>query len=155
VSDFVTVGTPDANMNVSNSVGSVTLTVQSPADVRVAASITDIRKKSDRTDYTGQLQLQLPLRLTDKRSGPSANEPGTGDTTIPFTVPCTATGDTAIGSSCSVTTTANSIFPSAAVDNARAIWALHSVQVFDGGPDGLASTTSGNTLFANQAIFAP
>jgi hypothetical protein len=35
------------------------------------------------------------------------------------------------------------------------VWEVQGVQVFDGGPDGLASTTSGNTLFMNQAIFAP
>jgi hypothetical protein len=29
------------------------------------------------------------------------------------------------------------------------------VQVFDGGPDGLAGTTSGNTLFERQGVFVP
>jgi len=32
---------------------------------------------------------------------------------------------------------------------------IDQLQVFDGGPDGLAVTTAGNTLFAVQGIFAP
>jgi hypothetical protein len=38
---------------------------------------------------------------------------------------------------------------------ARAIWEVADVQVFDGGPDGFASTTGDNTLFMRQGVFAP
>ncbi len=44
--------------------------------------------------------------------------------------------------------------PGAAVEGERAIWALDKLQVFDGGADGVAST-SPNTLFAAQGIFVP
>ena len=155
VSNYVTVGSPDANGAAAGSVGSVTLKVVSPADVRFAGSITDVRKKSDLTDYTGELQAKLPIQITDKLNGPAVNENATGNTTIAFTIPCTATGSTTIGSTCSITTTANSITPGAVVDGARAVWALPAVQVFDGGADGVASTTGDNTLFADQAVFAP
>ena len=37
----------------------------------------------------------------------------------------------------------------------RAIWELGEIDVFDGGPDGQAATTSGNTLFAQQGLFVP
>ena len=42
----------------------------------------------------------------------------------------------------------------AITDGKRAIWALNQVQVFDGGPDGLASTTP-NAVFAVQGVFVP
>ena len=82
VSNYVTVGSPDANGAAASSVGSVTLKVLSPADVRFVSSITDVRKKSDLTDYTGELQAKLPIQITDKLNGPSVNENGTGNTTI-------------------------------------------------------------------------
>ena len=111
-----------------------------------------MRNKSGLADYTGQLQVRLPLQITDKLNGPSGTENGTGSTSISFTVPCTTTADATIGSTCSVTTTANSIIPGSAVAGSRAVWEVQGVQVFDGGPDGLVSTATGNTLFANQAI---
>jgi hypothetical protein len=43
------------------------------------------------------------------------------------------------------------ILPRAAVNQKRS---LNQVQVFDGGPDGLASTTL-NAVFARQRIFVP
>ena len=155
VSDWLTIGSPDANGKGASSVGSVTVTVlPSPADVRFKSSLTDIRKKSDFSDYAGELQARLPLRVTDKLNGPATDEPGTGDTALTFAIPCAGTADTTIGSACSITTTANSLIPGAVVDGSRAIWELSNPQVFDGGADGVAST-AGNTLFADQAVFVP
>jgi hypothetical protein len=37
----------------------------------------------------------------------------------------------------------------------RAIWQLERVRVYDGGEDGLASTTDDNVVFAEQGVFAP
>jgi plastocyanin len=154
VSDFLTVGTPDSNGQAANSIGSVNLKVVSPADVSITTSITDVRKKSDLSDYTGELQAKLPLRITDRFNGPATNEPATGDTTFPVTVPCGGTSDTTIGSTCSLATTANAVTPGAVVSGVRAIWETSGIQVDDGGADGLAST-AGNTLFADQAVFVP
>jgi plastocyanin len=153
-SNFLTVGTPDSNGAPANSSGSVLVQVLASADVRFTASITDVRKKSDLSDYTGQLQAKLPLRITDKTNGPSLSEPATGDTTFAFTIPCTGTTGTTVGSTCQVTTTANAVAPGAVVDGARAIWEVANVQVFDGGADGVASTAD-NTLFADDAVFVP
>lgn len=154
VSNFLTVGSPDANLAPANSTGSVLIQTLGSGDVRFISSLTDVRKKSDLTDYTGELQAQLPLRITDKMNGPSVTEPATGDTALSFAIPCTATAAGNIGSSCSITTTANSIAPGAAVTGSRAIWEVQAVKVFDGGPDGVASTPD-NTLFADQAVFVP
>jgi hypothetical protein len=46
------------------------------------------------------------------------------------------------------------VLPGAVVEGRRAIWALGPVQLFDGGSDGVASTTP-NTLFATQGVFVP
>jgi hypothetical protein len=162
VSDWLTVGTPDANGATANSVGSVLMSVitgdpATPADesdVRVAASLTDVRNKAALTDYAGQLQAKLALRLTDRQSGPSAGEPATGDTVLNITVPCATTASTSVGSTCSVTTTVDALFPGAVPEGRRSIWGVGSVEVYDGGSDGVVSTAP-NTLFADQALFVP
>jgi hypothetical protein len=53
-----------------------------------------------------------------------------------------------------VSTTFNAVTPGAIVPSQRAIWQFGQVKVFDGGPDGVASTTP-NTLFAAEGIFTP
>jgi plastocyanin len=154
VSDFLTVGSPDSNGAPANSIGSVTVQATTSGDVKFISSLTDVRNKSGLTDYTGELQAQLPLRITDKTNGPSLTDPATGDTALSFPIPCTATVAGTVGSTCSITTTANSIAPGAVVSGARAIWEVQNVKVFDGGADGIASTAD-NTLFADQAVFVP
>jgi hypothetical protein len=72
-SDWVTVGTTDANAQDANSEGVIKFIVvhgnpQTPrndADVKVWFNETDIRKKSDLTDYFGQLRAQVITRITD------------------------------------------------------------------------------------------
>jgi hypothetical protein len=59
-----------------------------------------------------------------------------------------------IGATCTVTTSANTVVPGSVQSGARAIWELGPVQVFDGGPDGVASTPD-NLLFADQGVFVP
>ena len=90
------------------------------------------------------------------RIGPGRpDEPGTGtDTGFPINVLCTPTASTTVGSTCAVTTTVNSLVPSALTAGNRAVWGLGPVKVNDGGPDGLAGTLP-NTLFADQGIFVP
>jgi Tol biopolymer transport system component len=155
-SDFVTLGSPP--QEPANSIGSVTTTVAS-ADVRIGVSITDVRDKTSLTDYTGELEGRLSLRITDKNSigmpGGGAAAGTTEDAIFPFTVACDATSDPDTGSNCSVITSANVLVPGAVVAGQRAIWQLGQVQVFDGGSDGLASTSDDNTLFMAQGVFVP
>jgi hypothetical protein len=134
-------------------------TIPDEADVSYAMSLTDVKCKAVSggcaaagADYTGQLQLRTTLRITDRYNGPS--EVGVvQDTPFNVTVPCTATGGAA-GSTCSVNTTADAVLAGVVKENRRAIWQLDQVKVFDGGADGVVST-SPNTLFAVQGIFAP
>jgi hypothetical protein len=163
-SDWLTVGSPDVigNGQPVNSAGSVKLITQAgdtgtmtdEANVQFVSSITDVRNKSGLTDYTGQLQARLALRVTDRHNGPSLTEPATGDTTFTFTIPCSTTADPDIGSTCSATTTADAVVPGAVLEGKRSVWDVGKVQVFDGGSDGVVSTTP-NTLFATQGVFVP
>ena len=45
--------------------------------------------------------------------------------------------------------------PGSVRENMRTTWQLGQVQVYDGGSDGLASTTEDNTLFETQGVFVP
>jgi hypothetical protein len=128
-------------------------TTADEADVRFVASITDVRRKSDLADYTGQLQANPSLRITDRFNGPG--ETGTmQDVNFALTVPCVATASATVGGTCSVTTTADALAAGTVKESRRAIWQLGQVRVYDGGPDGLASTQD-NTLFAVQGVFIP
>jgi hypothetical protein len=125
------------------------------ADVRFSASIMDIRRKGNLDDYTGDLQGVTAARVTDRDVASSEAEPSTvQDFDFSATIPCAATPDTAVGSTCSISTTFNALMPGAVTEGNRAIWELGQVQVFDGGPDGDVGTQP-NMLFATQGIFVP
>jgi hypothetical protein len=124
------------------------------ADVEIRASLTDVRSSGDLSDYTGELEVLLPLRITDRYSGRDHDDPATvADVPLAFTVPCSATSG-AQGGACSVTTSADGLVPGVAREGRRTIWGIDQVKVFDGGPDGDVDT-SDNTLFALQGTFVP
>jgi hypothetical protein len=162
-SGTLTIGTPDANGGLPQSIGSMRLDVLAgdpstpadEADVSAVVSITDVRRRSDLADYTGQLRALLDLRITDRWNGSSGADSGTvADTTFPVTVSCAATGDTGVGATCATATTLDAVMPGAVAEGKRAIWQLGAVTVEDGGADGVASTTP-NTVFARQGVFVP
>jgi hypothetical protein len=166
-SNYATVGTPDTNGAAANSTGLVSLKVvgESPidpgngdqADVPITASVTDVRNKSaPTTDYAGQLRAVITLRITDRSNGPFVGDSATTvEVPFAFTLACATNGDPAIGSSCNVVTTADAVMAGAVIEAKRSIWGIQKVEVFDGGADGVASTTGDNTLFATQGTFAP
>jgi len=99
-SPHLTVGTPDANGPAARMTGSIQFravlgdpgTPADEADVGILASITDVRQRSDLTDYAGELEGQVVLRITDRASGTGGNEVATAsDIPFEFTIPCTAT----------------------------------------------------------------
>jgi hypothetical protein len=162
-SSQLTVGSPDAyGGTAANSVGYAKLatlvgnpgTTADEADARITVSITDVRKRSDLTDYAGQLQLESTIRVIDRDNGPS--ETGTvQDTPFRVTVPCATTGSTSVGSTCSVDTTADAVTGAGTIkEGKRSIWQLGQVRVNDGGTDGVVSTTP-NGVFAVQGVFVP
>jgi hypothetical protein len=162
-SGVLTIGSPDANTKAANSTGYVSFTavpgnastLADEADAKIKASITDVRRKSDLGDYTGQLQLVPTLRITDKLNGSSPVDPATvSDLDFPVTVPCATTVDTNVGSTCSIATTADSVLPGTIAELKRTILQLGQVKVLDGGADGLAATPD-NSPFAIQGVFVP
>lgn len=164
-SDYLTVGTPDANGRPVRSVGSlklksvgetpINLANGDQADVAITASITDVRNQSDLSDYTGELRTVVGLRITDRYNGDSLSRTATvADTPFTFNIGCSATA-TSEGASCNVATTADAVTSGIAREGKRAIWELGQVKVFDGGADGDADTAGDNTLFAVQGVFAP
>jgi glucose/arabinose dehydrogenase len=162
-SGFLTVGTLDANGAAAKSAGSVRLdailgdpaTPADEADLKLASSITDVRRKSDQLDYPGELQARLPIRITDKNNSPPAGSSATTqDSFFAFTVPCAVTSDTTVGSTCATSTTADAVLAGVIKEEVRSIWKVGQIEVLDGGPDGLAST-AGNTPFARQGVFVP
>ena len=164
-SDYLTVGTPDANGQPANFAGQVNLKVigESPidpnngdqADVEITISLNDIRNQVGLSDYTGEIRAVLGLRLTDRYNGELLDDPATlTDASIPITVPCTSTAGPE-GATCNLATTVDAVIAEVAREGQRSIWGLGQVQVFDGGSDGDADTPGDNTLFAVQGAFAP
>jgi calcineurin-like phosphoesterase family protein len=163
-SDHLTVGSPDANGRIANSTGLVDLKVlgESPidltngdqADVQATISLTDVLERSDLSDYIGELDAVVMVQITDRNNGPALDDPATvTEVPLRFTVPCAATAGPE-GGSCQLTTTADGLTPGIVTESKRAIWQLEGVDVYDGGPDGVAST-SDNTLFAVPGAFVP
>jgi hypothetical protein len=125
------------------------------ADLALSVSISDLRRKSDLADYGGELEARTTMRLTDRRSGAALDESATlGDLPFEFVVPCAVTGNTGIGSTCTLSTSADAITPGIAAEGSRAVWQLGQVTVADGGSDGLGSTDP-NGVFAVQGVFVP
>jgi hypothetical protein len=162
-SSQLTIGSPDANGAGSNMLGSVkavsitgnAATPADEADARFFVSITDVRRTtSGLPDYTGQLQLESSIRITDRDNGPSLFATAQ-DTPFRVTVPCATTASTTIGSTCSVNTTADAVLGAGAIkEGRRSVWQLGQVKVNDGGTDGVASTQP-NAAFAVQGLLVP
>jgi WD40-like Beta Propeller Repeat len=174
----LTVGTADSNGAAAKFVGSVVLdavvgdpsTAANEADVKLKAHLTDVRCRApinpdpgpgtpctaEMGDYTGELEGKSTLRITDERSGYQHNVSATlQDLPFRFTIPCTATADTTVGSTCDVATTINSITPGEIQEGARTTWALDQVRIDDGGIDGQGATEADNLSFVDQGVFVP
>jgi hypothetical protein len=164
----LTVGTPDANGAAANATGFALVQVlPAQADVRLSGQASDIRcmpgvlacgsaNTADGPDYTGQVESNAQIRISDHYNGPGLNEPATvQDIPFPTDVPCGATAEVSTGGFCSVATSANAIIPGAVIANQRAIVESAQIQASDGGLDGNVQTPDGNSLFAVQGVFIP
>jgi len=169
-SSYLTVGTPDANGAPANSIGFVLLKVKttSPEDVSIVSSGSDIRcmpgtsptvcnsaNAADGPDYSGELQGNATIRISDHYNGPGLNEAATVvDIPFPVNGTCANTAATNIGGTCSVNTTANAVVPGSVKDTQRGVVEIGQLSINDGGADGVVSTAD-NTLFSVQGIFIP
>jgi len=174
-SNFLTIGSPDANGANANSVGSIRLDVlvgvpgpPDDSDVLIKANISDVRctpaggaavcgtaNAADGPDYSGEVQGTAIIRITDHYNGPGLNEPATvQDEPFPVNATCVSTASTGTGGVCTANTSANAAVPGAVKDGQRASIELAQLQVNDGGADGQVATLD-NTLFETQGIFIP
>jgi hypothetical protein len=175
-SGSVTVGSPDANGAAANAEASVKLGVivgvpgpPDDSDVSITSTGTDVRCKAgttacgsanaaDGADYTGELQGNATIRITDHFNAIAAGggtDPATVvDIPFPVAATCAATASTAIGGTCTANTSANATVPGAVKDGKRATVEVGQISITDGGPDGVNGTAP-NTLFGVQGIFIP
>ena len=176
-SDYVTVGTPDANGAPPNFAGFLKLRalVGAPgppddSDVIFAASITDVRCKAGTSacgnsnaaggpDYTGELQANATIRITDHWNATSAgggSDPATVvDIPMPINLTCVSTADTSMGANCNISgNTCLGCLEPVIRDGKRTVVEIGQVRVTDGGGDGVVASAP-NTLFAIQGIFIP
>jgi hypothetical protein len=174
-STYLTVGSPDANGAPANSVGSIRLDVQAGApgppedsDVLIKSNITDVRctpaggatvcnsaNAADGPDYSGEVQGNAIIRISDHYNGPGLNEAATvQDIPFPVNAACANTASTTVGGTCNANTSANAAVPGSVKDTQRAVVELQQLQVTDGGADGQVATAD-NTLFEVQGIFIP
>jgi hypothetical protein len=170
-SSTLTVGSPDANGAAANSISSVRAivvagnasTTADEADVRLIVDVTDVRNHPALTDYTGRVMASVNLRVTDNQNASEQPEPGTVQSfPFEFALPCVATADTAKGSDCNLTSTADALIPGAVTESKRSTWEMGQVIVKDAGPNGtgLAACppTCGDgdeTTFLRQGVFVP
>jgi hypothetical protein len=177
VPPHVTVGTSDANGPIAQSTGFVRMgvapgdpsTPADEADVKLHASITDVRCRPQAVavcgqpqpnmfgppDYAGELQGRVRLRITDRDNTPNPGGPGPGTTTdytFTFTIACTGTAEN-IGSSCDTDTTMDALIPGIVKERRRTIGELGQVDVLDGGPDGDVDTPADAYVFLRQGVF--
>jgi TolB protein len=158
LSTYLTVGTPDANGRGAKETGWVRFnaipgnpaTPADEADIQLETHVEDVRDKLRLSDYIAELRVAVSVRLTDRSPFQTVS-----DFEFGWSVPCTATADATIGSTCSSVTSADAVLPGAVREGARPIWQLGQVQVSDGGEDGVGSTTADNTPFLKQGIFVP
>jgi hypothetical protein len=160
--DALTVGTPDTNGHPAQATGYVRLEPlpgdpsipADEADVRLAMKQTDVRLRAPgQPDFEGSVTAHVPLRVTDKWNGGGPDGSATViDFELRFAVPCTATADTGIGSTCSVDTTADALAPGLVPELKRSIWELGRVEVYQ---DRDQSTDVDDRLFLSQGVFVP
>ena len=131
-STYLTVGTPDVNSQPPKMSGyhrmsvdpGIPTTPADEADISLEVSVSDVRNKSNLTDYGGQLEVVTNLRITDRRNGGFG--PGTvTDFPMRYAVDCVTTSDTTVGSDCDINTTADALFPNAVKEGKRSIWEVH------------------------------
>jgi hypothetical protein len=131
------------------------------ADVAIGLDATDVRNGSPTgSDYNpnasgSDVTLAMRLRITDQYNGASQTDPATASD-LDFSVPvaCAPTVDPAVGSSCSLDTTADAVQPGAVKEGKQAVLQVFRVRLSDSGADGVLGN-SDDTLFAQQGVYIP
>ena len=110
----------------------------------------DVLRRSDLTDYTGEIRMEVGVRVTDKKEHaviPAAPVARNRAFTLGWTVPCRKTAATTIGGDCVLATKADALVPGLVKEGVRAIWQIDQMRVFDGGADFDGDTPADNRLY--------
>ena len=169
-SNFLTLGTPDANGAGAHSIGFVLFKVVPASfngELRITSTITDVRcmpatdaavctspNATAGPDYSGDLQANMTIRISDHYNGPNLDDAATvRDIPFPLRAVCTNTADTSTGGVCTVTTAC--LLPEGcSTAGRRTVIEMGQLEVSDGGADGNVGTAD-NTVFMRQGIFIP
>jgi hypothetical protein len=172
-SDYLTVGSPDANGFAAKSVGTFKFFAFAgnpgpPPDNKVfpLVDITDVRCMGVSAgcpvageDYSGSMEARVAIRNTDHYNGVGGggNDAATGDFMLTFEIVCVATADPTVGGTCSrhIGYIDEIIGAPGIEDTRRTSWEFERLQLWDGGADGDGKTAADNTLLAVQGIFIP
>ena len=139
------------------------------ADLAIGASASDVRAAGG-SDYAGKVLLSTRMRITDNANGSASNDSATvKDFDFSVPVDCVANSDPAVGSSCQISTTADTLVPGFAVEGRRSVISAFSLAVLDTGADGQVAPAddplglgcpptcgSGDEkVYLRQGVFAP
>jgi hypothetical protein len=151
----------------SQSVASATLTAvpgdlttaADEADLAVQLSATDVRSIQGGGDYTPSagtdVTLVERLRLSDAFNGPSQNDAGTAnDFDFPVGADCAATPDPAVGSTCSVSTSADAVTPGSIREGREMVLQSFRLRLNDSGANGTRGDAD-DRAFAQQGVYVP
>jgi hypothetical protein len=135
------------------------LTVPDEADVAFSANVTDVHATSRTgSDYNpnpsgADVTLLVKLRISDLRNGPNQTAPGT-TADFDFAVPasCATTADPALGSTCSLGSTADAVTPGAIREGDSSVLQLFRVRVNDSGSNNVRGDAD-DRGFAQQGIY--
>jgi hypothetical protein len=151
------------NGGASGEVPPCSTTAGDQADVNIAATATDVRKRSDGTDYVGKVILNAAMRVTDQSNGAGAFSGTVTD--LQFGVPINCVGNTTsdLGSTCNLSTTTDTLVPGFAKEGKRMVVSALSVNLKDAGLDGSVGGagcpptcgTGDESVYMDQGVFAP
>jgi uncharacterized protein len=136
------------------------------ADLGIIASTSDVLNAGDGSDYSGQVILRTKIRITDRANGASGATAGTvQDSDFSLPMDCVPTASAAIGATCSISTTADTLVPGFAREGARTVLGGFSAEVMDVGADGSVTPAEGacppacgsgdEYAFLRQGLFLP
>ena len=95
------------------------------------------------------------LRLTDAYNGSSQNDAGTVvDLDYGVGADCASTLDPSVGSTCSVSTSADALTPGAITEGREMVVQTFRVRVNDSGPNGIRGDVD-DKVFAQQGVYVP
>jgi hypothetical protein len=136
-----------------------TVTPADEADVAISITASDVRAIAGGGDYApnasgADVTLVERWRLSDADNGASSDPATTVDFDFPVGADCVASADPARGSTCSASTTADSVMPGSIVEGKDMVVQVHRVRVDDSGANGTPNDAD-DRAFAQQGIFVP